>query len=164
MPEAAAAVRDSARDAARDSDAPFVSVQAQIISLLKVVSREHGAAVMLVTHDMGVIAETADRVAVMYAGRLAEIGPVQEVIQHPKHPYTVGLMGSIPAIGQRIERLVQIQGAMPRLTDIPAGCAFNPRCPKVLDRCRSERPELIPVETSEAACWLYDWEREVANA
>ena len=143
-----------------------VSVQAQIISLLKVLSREHGAAVMLVTHDMGVIAETADRVAVMYAGRLAEIGPVQEVIQRPKHPYTVGLMGSIPAIGQRIERLVQIEGAMPRLTDIPAGCAFNPRCPKAFERCRAERPELVPVETSEAACWLYtnDRERKAANA
>jgi peptide/nickel transport system ATP-binding protein len=139
-----------------------VSVQAQIISLLKVLSREHGAAVMLVTHDMGVIAETADRVAVMYAGRLAEIGPVQDVIQRPKHPYTVGLMGSIPTIGQRIGRLVQIEGAMPRLTDIPQGCAFNPRCPKAFERCRAERPELVPVETSEAACWLYD--REVANA
>ena len=119
---------------------------------------------MLVTHDMGVIAETADRVAVMYAGRLAEIGPVQEVIQRPKHPYTVGLMGSIPAIGQRIERLVQIEGAMPRLTDIPAGCAFNPRCPKAFEHCRAERPELVPVETSEAACWLYHPEPEVANA
>jgi peptide/nickel transport system ATP-binding protein len=120
-----------------------------------VLCREHGAAVMLVTHDMGVIAETADRVAVMYAGRLAEVGPVQEVIQRPKHPYTLGLMGSIPAIGQRIERLIQIEGAMPRLTDIPTGCAFHPRCPKAFDRCRAERPELVPVETSEAACWLY---------
>ena len=141
-----------------------VSVQAQIISLLKVLSREHGTAVMLVTHDMGVIAETADRVAVMYAGRLAEIGPVREVIQRPKRPYTVGLMGSIPTIGQRIERLVQIQGVMPRLTGIPRGCAFNPRCPKAFDRCRVERPELVPVEPSEAACWLYDRERELANA
>jgi len=143
-----------------------VSVQAQIITLLKVLSREHGTAVMLVTHDMGVIAETADRVAVMYAGRLAEVGPVQEVIQRPKHPYTVGLMGSIPTIGHRIERLVQIEGAMPRLTDTPAGCAFNPRCPKVLDRCRVDRPDLIPVGSSEAACWLYtnDREREAANA
>ena len=133
-----------------------VSVQAQIISLLKVLSREHGTAVMLVTHDMGVIAETADRVAVMYAGRLAEIGPVQEVIQRPKHPYTVGLMGSIPADrSRRIERLVQIEGAMPRLTEIPAGCAFNPRCPKAFERCRVERPELVPVETLRGRqCWL----------
>ncbi len=73
-------------------------------------------------------------------------------------------MGSIPTIGHRIERLIQIQGAMPRLTDIPTGCAFNPRCPKAFDRCRAERPELVPVATSEAACWLYDKEREVANA
>jgi peptide/nickel transport system ATP-binding protein len=132
-----------------------VSVQAQIISLLKALAREHGAAVMLVTHDMGVIAETADRVAVMYAGRLAEVGPVEEVIKRPKHPYTVGLMGSIPAIGHRIERLVQIEGAMPRLTDIPTGCAFHPRCPKAFERCRTARPDLAPVEHSQAACWLY---------
>ena len=135
-----------------------VSVQAQIISLLKVLSREHGTAVMLVTHDMGVIAETADRVAVMYAGRLAEVGPVEEVIKRPKHPYTVGLMGSIPAIGHRIERLVQIEGAMPRLTDIPEGCAFHPRCPKAFERCRTARPDLAPVEHSQAACWLYQEE------
>jgi peptide/nickel transport system ATP-binding protein len=141
-----------------------VSVQAQIIALLKVLSREHGAAVMLVTHDMGVIAETADRVAVMYAGRLAEVGPVQEVIQRPKHPYTVGLMGSIPAIGHRIERLIQIEGAMPRLTDTPQGCAFNPRCPRAFDRCRIDRPDLVQVDSSEAACWLYHQEREVAGA
>ena len=132
-----------------------VSVQAQIISLLKTLTREHGAAVMLVTHDMGVIAETADRVAVMYAGRLVEVGPVEEVIKRPKHPYTVGLMGSIPAIGHRIERLVQIEGAMPRLTDIPSGCAFHPRCPKAFERCRTARPDLAPVERSQAACWLY---------
>ena len=135
-----------------------VSVQAQIISLLKTLTREHGAAVMLVTHDMGVIAETADRVAVMYAGRLVEVGPVEEVIKRPKHPYTVGLMGSIPAIGHRIERLVQIEGAMPRLTDIPSGCAFHPRCPKAFERCRTARPDLAPVARSQAACWLYQEE------
>ncbi|MFQ5773581.1 MAG: ABC transporter ATP-binding protein [Kiloniellaceae bacterium] len=133
-----------------------VSVQAQIISLLRQLSREHGTAVMLVTHDMGVIAETADRVAVMYAGRIAEIGPVDEVIRRPQHPYTAGLMGSIPTIGRRTERLVQIEGAMPRLTDIPHGCAFHPRCPKAFGRCRQARPELIPVGSTQAACWLYD--------
>jgi len=132
-----------------------VSVQAQIITLLKQLSREHGTAVMLVTHDMGVIAETADRVAVMYAGRIAEIGPVAEVIQRPKHPYTVGLMGSIPTIGHRTEKLVQIKGSMPRLTDIPTGCAFHPRCPRAFDRCRRERPDPIATDTSDAACWLY---------
>jgi len=133
-----------------------VSIQAQIIQLLKKLGREHGTAVMLVTHDMGVIAETADRVAVMYAGRIAEIGPVHDVIHNPQHPYTIGLMGSIPNIGQDVERLPQIEGAMPRLNAIPAGCAFNPRCTKVFDRCRSERPGLLPAGKTQAACWLHE--------
>ncbi|HKX41252.1 MAG TPA: ABC transporter ATP-binding protein [Burkholderiaceae bacterium] len=132
-----------------------VSIQAQIISLLKRLCRDHGAAVMLVTHDMGVIAETCDRVAVMYAGRVAEIGPVHDVIHSPAHPYTVGLMGSIPAMDEDRERLLQIDGAMPRLTAIPAGCAFNPRCPKVFARCRAERPDLMPAQATQAACWLH---------
>ena len=130
-----------------------VSIQAQIIALLKKVCREHGAAVMLVTHDMGVIAETCDRVAVMYAGRIAEIGPVGDVIHRPAHPYTAGLMGSIPAMDEDRERLLQIDGAMPRLNAIPAGCAFNPRCPQVFDRCRAERPELMTAGATRAACW-----------
>jgi peptide/nickel transport system ATP-binding protein len=132
-----------------------VSIQAQIITLLKRLAREHNTSVMLVTHDMGVIAETADRVAVMYAGRIAEIGPVAEVIQHPAHPYTEGLMASIPVLDQRVERLRQIDGAMPRLNAIPAGCAFNPRCPKAFARCYVERPELMPAGASRAACWLH---------
>jgi peptide/nickel transport system ATP-binding protein len=131
-----------------------VSIQAQIIALLKRLCREHGAAVMLVTHDMGVIAETCDRVAVMYAGRIAEIGPVGDVIHRPAHPYTVGLMGSIPAMDEDRERLLQIDGSMPRLNAIPAGCAFNPRCPRVFDRCRVERPELLDAGATRAACWL----------
>ena len=133
-----------------------VSIQAQIISLLKKLCREHGAAVMLITHDMGVIAETADRVAVMYAGRLAEVGPVQDVIKRAKHPYTHGLMGSIPKMGHDTERLEQIDGSMPRLTEIPTGCAFNPRCPKAFQRCTAERPDLIQVDSSQVACWLFD--------
>ncbi len=133
-----------------------VSIQAQIIQLLKRLCREHGAPVMLVTHDMGVIAETCDRVAVMYAGRIVEIGPVHDVIHSSKHPYTAGLMGSIPAMDEERERLAQIDGAMPRLTAIPRGCAFNPRCPLVFDRCRIERPELEPAGASRAACWLLE--------
>jgi peptide/nickel transport system ATP-binding protein len=132
-----------------------VSVQAQIISLLKRLCKDHGAAVMLVTHDMGVIAETCDRVAVMYAGRIAEIGPVHDVIHSPAHPYTTGLMGSIPAMDEDRERLLQIDGAMPRLTAIPPGCAFNPRCPQVFERCRAERPDLLPAGATRAACWLH---------
>ncbi len=140
-----------------------VSIQAQIISLLKRLCREHGTAVMLVTHDMGVIAETADRVAVMYAGRIVEIGPVQDVIKRAQHPYTHGLMGSIPVIRHDVERLIQIDGAMPRLTDIPPGCAFNPRCPRVFEYCRVERPELMEVGATRAACWLFDEAREQAG-
>ena len=105
-----------------------VSIQAQIIQLLKQVCKERGAAVMLITHDMGVIAETCDRVAVLYAGRVAEIGPVHQVIHHPAHPYTAGLMASIPDMASDRERLNQIDGAMPRLNAIPQGCAYNPRC------------------------------------
>lgn len=140
-----------------------VSIQAQIISLLKRVCKEQGAAVMLVTHDMGVIAETCDRVAVMYAGRLAEVGPVADVIHRPAHPYTAGLMGSIPAMDEDRERLLQIDGAMPRLNAIPTGCAYNPRCPKVFERCRVERPELERVERTAAACWLHAVQTEIAR-
>ena len=131
-----------------------VSIQAQIIALLKSLCKEQGAAVMLVTHDMGVIAETCDRVAVLYAGRVAEIGPVGDVIHRPRHPYTQGLMGSIPAMDHDRERLLQIDGAMPRLNAIPSGCAFNPRCPQAFDRCRSERPNLMDRGATQAACWL----------
>ena len=131
-----------------------VSIQAQIIALLKQGARQQGAAVMLITHDMGVIAEACDRVAVMYAGRIVEIGPVADVIHRPAHPYTAGLMGSIPSMEFERERLMQIDGAMPRLNAIPAGCAFNPRCPMVVDRCRVERPDLQPVGATRAACWL----------
>ncbi len=132
-----------------------VSIQAQIISLIKRLCRDHGTAVMLVTHDMGVIAETADRVAVMYAGRVAEIGPVADVIHNPQHPYTKGLMGSIPVLGETTERLAQIDGAMPRLNAIPTGCAYNPRCPQVFARCKTERPELLQAGATQAACWLH---------
>jgi peptide/nickel transport system ATP-binding protein len=118
-----------------------VSIQAQIITLIKRLARDHGTSVMLVTHDMGVIAETADRVAVMYAGRLAEIGPVADIVRRPKHPYTEGLMASIPTLEHRVERLRQIDGAMPRLTAIPPGC--------------TERPGLMFAGRTAAACWLY---------
>ena len=139
-----------------------VSIQAQIISLLKNLTRQHGAAVMLVTHDMGVIAEACDRVAVMYAGRLAEMGPVAEVIHRPAHPYTTGLMGSIPSMVQQRDRLAQIDGAMPRLNAIPPGCAFNPRCEQAFDRCSRERPEMMDAGATRAACWLHDGRKERA--
>ncbi|MBT3769418.1 MAG: ABC transporter ATP-binding protein [Acidiferrobacteraceae bacterium] len=134
-----------------------VSIQAQIIALIKRLCKDYKTAVMLITHDMGVIAETADRVAVMYAGRIAEIGKVRDVIKDAKHPYTKGLMGSIPVVGHDVDVLQQIDGAMPRLNEIPKGCAFNPRCPDASDRCFSERPDLMATGgASRAACWLYD--------
>jgi peptide/nickel transport system ATP-binding protein len=133
-----------------------VSIQAQIIQLLKRICRDRGAAVMLITHDMGVIAETCDRVAVMYAGRIVEVGPVHEVIHQPAHPYTVGLMASIPDMDSDRERLAQIDGAMPRLNAIPSGCAYHPRCPRAFDRCMRERPELLNAGATRAACWLHD--------
>jgi len=133
-----------------------VSIQAQIIQLLKRVCKDRGAAVMLITHDMGVIAETCDRVAVMYAGRIAEIGPVHEVINQPAHPYSMGLMAAIPDITIERERLSQIDGTMPRLDAIPPGCAYNPRCPRAFDRCTRERPDLLDAGATRAACWLHD--------
>jgi peptide/nickel transport system ATP-binding protein len=133
-----------------------VSIQAQIIALIKKLGREHGTAVMLVTHDMGVIAEIADRVAVMYSGRIAEIGPVRDVVHHPLHPYAKGLMGAIPTLDTTVSRLVQIPGSMPRLSAIPAGCAFNPRCAHAFERCRIERPEPLAREGRQVACHLYD--------
>ena len=131
-----------------------VSIQAQIISLLRRLCKEKQTAVMLVTHDMGVIAEAADRVAVLYAGRLIEIGSVEQVLHAPRHPYTQGLMASIPSLGARVEKLNQIDGSMPRLDAIPTGCAFNPRCKSAGPRCLRERPELTAVGDGASACWL----------
>jgi peptide/nickel transport system ATP-binding protein len=130
-----------------------VSVQAQIVALLRRLCRERGLAVMLVTHDMGVIAEAADRVAVVYAGRLAEIGPVREVIQNAAHPYTAGLMASTPlaSVGQR--RLRQIPGAMPRLDALPEGCAFHPRCERADAQCRRDPAPTVTGCGGRAACW-----------
>jgi peptide/nickel transport system ATP-binding protein len=132
-----------------------VSVQAQVIEVFRRMCREHGTSAILITHDMGVIAEAADRVAVLYAGRVAEIGAVRDVLKRPLHPYTKGLMGSIPSLTGEEERLVQIPGAMPRLNAIPQGCAFNPRCEAVMEICRRERPPLVAAEGATVACWLY---------
>ncbi len=133
-----------------------MSIQAQIIDLLRRLCKEHDTAVILITHDMGVIAEISDRVAVMYAGRLVEVGDVRAVVKHSQHPYTKGLMDSIPSLYQRAEQLTQIDGSMPRLTEIPQGCAFHPRCPHSIERCRRERPDLMDTSTTRVACWLFD--------
>jgi len=123
-----------------------VSIQAQIITLLRKLCREKRTAIMLVTHDMGVIAEAADRVGVLYAGRLIEIGSVEQVLHQPRHPYTQGLMASIPPLQARVGRLNQIDGSMPRLDAIPEGCAFHPRCKLAIARCSSQQPDLMTLE------------------
>ena len=132
-----------------------VSVQAQVLELLKKLCREHGASVILITHDMGVIAETTDRVAVLYAGRLAEIGDTQTLLRDPQHPYTKGLIASTPSVeyGDISTDLFQITGAMPRLDALPGGCAFHPRCGQALTHCATKRPQ---VERNRVACWLYN--------
>ncbi len=133
-----------------------VSIQAQIVDLIRRLTEERGAAVVLITHDMGVIAEATQRVAIMYAGRLAEIGATSDVLKAPRHPYTRGLMASIPAIGRRAERLVQIEGSMPPLSAIPPGCAFHPRCPIAAEVCTRVRPALAPNGLTDTACHMVE--------
>lgn len=131
-----------------------VSIQAQVIALLAKIARELNAGVILITHDMGVIAEAADRVAVMYAGRVVEVGAVEEVLRRPRHPYSQGLVSSIPEIGARLDTLPQIAGAMPRVGALPEGCAFHPRCPKRLPICAQTPPgqRTLPNGVT-LACW-----------
>ena len=130
-----------------------VSVQAQILDLLKKLAKERGTAIILITHDMGVIAETTDRVAVIYSGRLAEIGKTVDVLKDPKHPYTKGLVASTPLIDANslLEKLFQIPVAMPDLDNIPEGCPFHPRCDFADAQCRKEQP---PLFQNRSACWL----------
>ncbi|HIU73193.1 MAG TPA: ABC transporter ATP-binding protein [Candidatus Aphodousia faecipullorum] len=134
-----------------------VSVQAQIIDLLKQLAKEFHSGVMLITHDMGVIAETADRVAVMYSGRIVEIGPVAEVLHDPKHPYTKGLMAAIPNMKEAGGYLHQIEGSMPGLANIPAGCAFHDRCQFKTPQCSKRRPCLVSTTANhQVACYLIE--------
>lgn len=131
-----------------------VTIQAQILALLRRLARQRGTAIMLVTHDMGVVAEIADRVAVMYAGRLVEIGPVDEVLQAARHPYAAGLMGLIPSLASRAVRLSQIPGSMPRPGQWPSGCSFHPRCQQSGPRCAAVVPVPTAVAASMVACHL----------
>lgn len=132
-----------------------VSVQAQILNLLDALILDGHNALILISHDMAVISRMTDRVAVLYAGRIVEIGPTTEVISAPQHPYTQGLMRAIPKVGGN-EELTSIPGAMPSPGLRPSGCAFHPRCPQAFDRCRLERPPLLPKaeDTHQTACWL----------
>jgi peptide/nickel transport system ATP-binding protein len=134
-----------------------VTTQAQILALIKKLQTEFGSAVVMITHDLGVIAEIADDVMVMYAARVAEQAPVHALFARPHHPYTWGLLGSLPRLDADVERLVQIQGQPPSLLNPPRGCRFHPRCPYVMDVCKGEQPRLAPVPGDSShlqACYL----------
>jgi oligopeptide transport system ATP-binding protein len=123
-----------------------VTVQAQILDLLKELTRETGSSLLLITHDLGIVARYADRVAVMYGGRIIETAPARQLYKHSQHPYTLGLMASVPRLDSDSgQRLLPIEGQPPDLARLPAGCAFSPRCRAVTDLCRSARPPLVRV-------------------
>lgn len=133
-----------------------VTVQAQILELMQKLKRELGMSILLITHDMGVAAEMADRIAVMYAGVIVEEGTAEDIFERPRHPYTHGLLRSIPGLtGERGTDLYTIQGHIPRIGELPAGCRFNPRCPHATERCFREEPPLLPTpDGHRSACWL----------
>jgi len=135
-----------------------VTVQAQILALLKELTRAANSALILITHDLGVVARYADRVCVMYGGRVAEMGPAREIYAHPRHPYTIGLMASVPRLDHEAgSRLVPIEGQPPDLSRLPPGCAFQPRCRFATERCRVERPPLVSTGPDHlSACHHHD--------
>ncbi|MFF0486257.1 ABC transporter ATP-binding protein [Streptomyces sp. NPDC004435] len=128
-----------------------VTVQAQVMDLLAELQREYNMGLILITHDLGVVADVADKIAVMYAGRIVEQAPVHELYGRPAHPYTRGLLDSIPRLDQKGQELYAIKGLPPNLLKVPTGCAFNPRCPKATDLCRTEIPALAPVTEQDGA-------------
>jgi oligopeptide/dipeptide ABC transporter ATP-binding protein len=133
-----------------------VTIQAQILDLLKELKGRKNTALLLITHDLGVIAEMADEVAVMYAGKIVEHADSLTLFKTPKHPYTQGLLGSIPMLQtDRLARLTVIPGTVPNLLRLPPGCRFAPRCPHVMAICREREPDLLSVEKTQVACWLY---------
>ncbi|WP_211326482.1 ABC transporter ATP-binding protein [Paenibacillus flagellatus] len=143
-----------------------VTVQAQILELLKRIRSETGMSIMLITHDLGVVAEMADRVAVMYAGKVMEEGDVRSIFRNPRHPYTQGLIRSIPQPGQRGGKLHSIAGNVPGIGSMPTGCRFHPRCADATDACRRSEPDLIETEEGcKARCWKAhpSWEEEEAG-
>ncbi|WP_102273695.1 ABC transporter ATP-binding protein [Cytobacillus massiliigabonensis] len=136
-----------------------VTIQAQILELMKKLKEEKGTAIMLITHDLGVVAEMCDRVVVMYAGKVVEEAEVIEIFENPKHPYTQGLLNSIPKLGQKMNRLDSIPGNVPTPANMPAGCKFAPRCSSVMEVCKEADPELIQMEQGhKCRCFLYQHE------
>ncbi|WHY87384.1 ABC transporter ATP-binding protein [Neobacillus novalis] len=133
-----------------------VTIQAQILDLMRKLSKEGDTAIMLITHDLGVVAEMCDRVVVMYAGKVVEEADVFTIFENPKHPYTEGLLYSVPKLGQKVDRLDSIPGNVPTPSNMPEGCKFAPRCPKVMDICRQQDPDLLLIDKEHTCrCWLY---------
>jgi oligopeptide/dipeptide ABC transporter ATP-binding protein len=142
-----------------------VTIQAQILDLMRTLQEETGTALIMITHDLGVVAEIADQVAVMYAGKIVEQGPVQSIFDDPQHPYTIGLMSSLPSLGQRQNRLTTISGMVPTIDRMPAGCRFAPRCPFATETCEANAPALLSMtETHLAACHLAPLENHMVEA
>ncbi|MED4754508.1 ABC transporter ATP-binding protein [Brevibacillus choshinensis] len=133
-----------------------VTIQAQILELMKAMKQENGMAVMLITHDLGVVAEMCDRVAVMYAGQVVEVAEVRDLFDRPKHPYTKGLLHSLPTENARKQQLQSIKGSVPRPNELPPGCAFAPRCPNVKPVCEIKLPDMYVTENQYCRCWIYD--------
>lgn len=133
-----------------------VTIQAQILKLLARLQRERGVALLLITHDLGVVAEVCDYVYIMYAGKIVEEGPVRELFQAPQHPYTQGLLAGALSVQTPTKVRATIEGSVPELVNPPSGCRFHPRCPKVMPRCRAELPPFFTAQHSRAACWLHD--------
>ncbi len=132
-----------------------VTIQDQFLRLLKEMQREIRMGLILVTHDLGIVAETCDRIVIMYAGRIVEMGDVKDVFKSPIHPYTEALLAALPRLGQRGKRLFQIKGEPPQLLNLPRGCSFWPRCHKTMERCREDYPPMVSVaDGRQAACWL----------
>jgi oligopeptide/dipeptide ABC transporter ATP-binding protein len=133
-----------------------LTIQAQYLGLLKDLQQQHRLAMIFVTHNLGIVAKICDRVAVMYAGRIVEIGPVRRIFTQPAHPYTRALIESIPRLGARPGRLTAIEGQPPDLADLPPGCSFASRCPAVMERCRVEEPPALALGADHLArCWLH---------
>ncbi|SEB57117.1 oligopeptide/dipeptide ABC transporter, ATP-binding protein, C-terminal domain-containing protein [Nitratireductor aquibiodomus] len=142
-----------------------VTIQAQILKLVKNLQDETGTAMILITHDLSVVAEVADRVAVMYAGKIVESGTVEQIFSDPQHPYTIGLFGSVPSLGRRSGRLATIEGSVPPLDRMPAGCRFVGRCPFADRRCHEQAPPAIsPAPGHTAACWYAPLEEKAVPA
>lgn len=133
-----------------------VTIQAQILNLLRQLRQETGTSIIMITHDLGVVAEMCERVVVMYAGQIVEEADVVSLFRQPKHPYTIGLMESIPQLNKKVDRLVPIPGQVPPLTNMPPGCRFAPRCQLAMEQCLTDNPSLLPVtEGHSCRCWLY---------